>query len=1188
MHQYNFGVKDQDAASHTCLRKRPVKGPGKRCMVEEENTQSALRQDTEDAFPLSSLAANVNSPELTLLNDAIQSLEEGFALFDSDMRFILSNDTFADLALTKHDPGPSKGQFLSEIIAGAVTPDAYVIPENTSPERLVEELLSYVASYGRGMELQRKDGRFILLSSNKTGLGGRLVTALDITERKRAEQAERKATEFLNEIMDNCPANLLMATVETGEVLYRSPPSKDLFGEKQSARSHWRNPAKRDDYISVLLRDGRINDMFTYGVRTDGTVFPAQVSARLIDHGGEKVVISSTTDLTETLALRAKTEQANAALRRGIEALDEGFVFYDENLRFVLANQRYKDALAPYDHLMVPGTPIADIVGRAIRDGHIRLLGKQLNGLEDILAALQETKQGRFEIILPDGSQKIVTASRLDNGCLIATMVDITDQRDTEKRAREMFTDILETLSEGVALYDDDERLVLHNSKYLELLHLDPATNLIGATAPDMVRSVIRSGFFLVPDGRTPEDHGKARLDQIRRGAKGTEIATAHGHLLASSSVTPLGGRLITLESLTEQRRAEQTLVDAIRHLPIGVAVERPDGTVTHCNDAFASFYGRTADELQSLSFEERMEIIYPRIATLFGRPMAADPMEPHRTVQALQRDSFAIIEASLKDGRHYLLDRAATRGDGRVVIMADVTALKDADAKSLAAVNDALQSLDLALVLWDQDMKFVMANQKWQQYFFEALDPPGIGDSAAAIMKTLIESDFFALPEKTSKQEYGDRLLSAIAGYEKRVPLETKTGQNLQLSTHETGAGGYLVSFNDVTEQRRAEAELEQQRAFAYQNEKLLALGELLAGVAHELNNPLSIVVGYAQMLEGKLRDPILARRVDRILQAAERSAKIVRTFLAMARQRKTNLDECSLNEIVRIALDIAGYGLRSNGTRVVLELEDALPTVAGDEDQLIQVLINLIVNAEHALENTGEAGKITLRTFLDAGSGNVVVEVCDNGDGIPKELQDRIFEPFFTTKNVGRGTGIGLAFCHRIIDSHGGRLGLESTPGLGTKFFIHLRAATIPDASVAHAVCPESQPANCRILIVDDEPDVAQLISDLLEERGFAVSALTKATDALHLIQTQTYDVILSDFKMPGMNGEVFHNTLLATAPRYKGRIGYITGDAMSPETAEFLKKMECPYIEKPIENHRLLKLIEQLTAAKTHLTH
>ncbi|MEP3274884.1 MAG: PAS-domain containing protein [Stappiaceae bacterium] len=1135
------------------------------------------------AIASSSIAAEFNSPELIFLNDAIEALEEGVALYDTEMRFILCNDNYVDFFLPKQHPKPARGEKFAETIRKAMTPDHYLFPQTTSENQFTDSVLAHVQSHGTGMEFERSDGRFLLVSSKQTGLGGYLITILDITERKRAEQAERKATGLLNDIIENCPSNLLVATIDTGEILYRSPSSKELFGEKKSARSHWQNPEDRDHYVQTLMRDGHVEDMFTYGVKPDGTAFPAQLSARLIEHCGERVIISSTTDLTEMIALRAETEKANAALREGIEALDEGFVFYDEDLRFVTANRKYKDALAPYDHLMLPGTPILDIIGKAISDDHIRLIDDNYADFNDVLETLQTKRQARLEIRLPDNRHKIVTASKLNNGSLIATMLDITDQRDTENRAREMFSDILETLSEGVALYDDDERLLLHNSRYLELLNLDPTIDLIGTSAPKMVRSFIKSGFFSVPEGLTAEDHEKARIEQIRAGIQSAEITTVDGCLLASSSITPLGGRLITLENLTEQRRAEQTLVDAIHHLPVGVAVERPDGTMSHCNDVFASFYGRTAEQLQALSFDERMGIIYPRIATLFGEPISDDPMRPHREVTAVQRGSFAPIEASMKDGRHYLLDRAATSDNGRVVIMTDITALKEAEARSLAAFDDAIQSLDLALVLWDPDMKFVMANKKWLEYFVGEVKQPEVGDRASTVLETLTASGYFKVPDEMSNKHYADDLVMAMAGYDKRLPLETTAGRSLLASVHETGPGGYLISFNDITEQRRAQAELEQQRAFTHQNEKLLALGELLAGVAHELNNPLSIVVGYAQMLEGKIKDPVLARRVERISQAADRSAKIVRTFLAMARQRQVSLNDCSLNDIVRVSVDIAGETLRTNGTNIVLELDDNLPEIAGDEDQLVQVFTNLIVNAEHALEHKGNNGKLTLRTYRDVDSGDVVAEVCDNGDGIPAALQDRIFEPFFTTKRIGVGTGIGLAFCHRIVDSHGGLIGVESAPGTGARFFVHLHTAETEPTTESNDENLSGYRTECRVLVIDDEEDVAEMIRDLLQESDLSVSTHTNAADALHLIQNQTFDVILADFKMQGMNGRVFYNALLATAPSYKDSVGYITGDAMGAETADFFKRTGCPYIEKPIDNRELFKLVELLSTPK-----
>ena len=229
------------------------------------------------------------------------------------------------------------------------------------------------------------------------------------------------------------------------------------------------------------------------------------------------------------------------------------------------------------------------------------------------------------------------------------------------------------------------------------------------------------------------------------------------------------------------------------------------------------------------------------------------------------------------------------------------------------------------------------------------------------------------------------------------------------------------------------------------HQSEKLSALGELLAGVAHELNNPLSVVVGHALMLQEEVTDERLTRRAEKIGSAAERCASIVKTFLAMARQRPAQLEQVSVNGLMETAITVVGYGLQSQGTRIEQELDTDLPMVLADGDQITQVLSNLIVNAEHALASQGEAGCVTLRSFLSADGREVVIEVADNGPGIPPEIRERIFEPFFTTKSIGTGTGIGLAFCHRIIETHGGRIAAEESPGGGASFKVSLAAQEV-----------------------------------------------------------------------------------------------------------------------------------------------
>ncbi len=388
------------------------------------------------------------------------------------------------------------------------------------------------------------------------------------------------------------------------------------------------------------------------------------------------------------------------------------------------------------------------------------------------------------------------------------------------------------------------------------------------------------------------------------------------------------------------------------------------------------------------------------------------------------------------------------------------------------------------------------------------------------------------------------------------------------------------VSSTRDMTEHYAMQAELEKQRELALQNEKLSALGALLAGVAHELNNPLSIVVGYALMLQDKMDDPVLQRRVERIGQAAERCTRIVRTFLAMARQRPTEIEHCSINELLEIAVEVAGYGLRSIGADLRLNLAPDLPHVAVDGDQIVQVFTNLIVNAEHAVRHLGENGQVTLISRLSEDKKSVVVDVQDNGEGISNDIQKRIFEPFFTTKDVGAGTGIGLAFCHRIIDTHGGKLLVHSQPGHGACFQVTLKASDEGAQISQQDQTRPDQNTGLRVLSIDDEVSVTELISDILQDAGYHVTTCNAPLEALNLLQKQTFDAVISDMRMPGMDGAEFLKEVRRLSPDHVKRLGFVTGDAMSDEVHKFLENSNRPALEKPITPHNLIAFIETLS--------
>jgi signal transduction histidine kinase len=253
--------------------------------------------------------------------------------------------------------------------------------------------------------------------------------------------------------------------------------------------------------------------------------------------------------------------------------------------------------------------------------------------------------------------------------------------------------------------------------------------------------------------------------------------------------------------------------------------------------------------------------------------------------------------------------------------------------------------------------------------------------------------------------------------------------------------ANAALLQLNKTLEVRASEL-----AAKLVQSEKVAAMGSLLASVAHELNNPLAVVVAQTALLrELNPAGPVVAR-AEQIAQAAERCTRIVRNFLALARQHPPERQGVWLNRVIREALELLAYPLGVDGVEVRLALADDLPLLWADPHQLHQVVVNLISNAHQAMRETAPPRRLTVTTRFDPSGARVSLEVADTGPGIPPEAQARIFEPFFTTKPLGVGTGLGLSLCQGIIEGHGGTIRLASTAGPGAVFRIELPVETAP----------------------------------------------------------------------------------------------------------------------------------------------
>jgi len=360
---------------------------------------------------------------------------------------------------------------------------------------------------------------------------------------------------------------------------------------------------------------------------------------------------------------------------------------------------------------------------------------------------------------------------------------------------------------------------------------------------------------------------------------------------------------------------------------------------------------------------------------------------------------------------------------------------------------------------------------------------------------------------------------------------------------------------------------------------EKLSSLGQLVAGVAHELNNPLAVVMGYAQViakhddLDEKHRDNIL-----RILHESERAAKIVRDLLSFARPCDPQLQPVDVNRLICNVLDIRETDLRDHQIQDQVYLASDLPRTKADPIQMEQVINNLISNAIHALDSTPAAER-RLKITSEISGFFIRVTITDSGPGIPHSVRDRIFDPFFTTKAPGKGTGLGLSISNTIMQEHHGRIWFESEVGKWTEFYLELPIVSC-DEEVKPAPKPvdgrpqpvvlteiiTGGPTERRLLVVDDEPGIREVLKDVLLCSGYLVDTAANGNEALKQLTANRYDLIISDLCMPEMDGEALFQKVRDTDVQLASRIIFVTGDTVSPKSREFLDETGNRWLSKP----------------------
>ena len=1021
----------------------------------------------------------------------------------------------------------------------------------------------------------------------------------DITEQRRSAQRLRDA-QALGTAITDAALNAIVVADGHGTILEFNPMAEKAFGYSRRQVVGRRmdellipeaHRAKHRAGMQRLLETGD-SDIFNRRLRVNamragGLVFPADLTITPVTFADKRVFVAELWDASEQVKADQERDRLAGLLTDAVQSSTTGIAIYDRDQRLILSNTAY----AAYF-----GEEPAAIVGSIAEVNHKRVIGHLLSwdgkpvdmseaGLKASFEKVYIAGAGPIEMQHRDGRWMQVVTRATGEGGRVLVRTDITRLKQREaalQEAQEILEDAVGSLADGFALYDREDRLVMCNEQYRKHNQLCADRLVPGTTWADIVRTGAERGQYPDAVGRVDEWMAE-RIAQRAELHPDLELEQNDGQWFQFAYArTRNGGTVVTRADITRHkamqaalRESEVLIRSVVESSPMPVVMARAeDGLVIYESPA-----------LKALVRGRRESVGPRRTPNYYAEPGARDAF-----VARLRREGAVDhheVELQKADGERFWASISSRLIDfnGEEVI---VSSIYDLTERRIAEEEMARQRA----ALHESDQRF--------RRLLEAYPVP-VGMTRASDGKVIYESPAAqalfqrAGEDVSARNHFVDpderaaylRLLREKGGVtDYHVALKKADGSPFHASISARlidldGEEMIVSSVFDMTERREVEAELARQREALYQSEKLAALGSLLAGVAHELNNPLSVVVGQSQLLQETATDDKAAARAGKIAKAADRCSRIVRTFLAMARQEPTQRAAVDVNELIRATLDVTGYSLRTAGVEVRLALDESLPSISADPDQLNQVFTNLIVNAQQAITGGAGQGELRIGSRWDAKTRRVVLSFEDTGPGIAKEDLARVFEPFFTTKEVGEGTGIGLAVCHKIIDGLGGEISVDSKLGKGARFRIALPKAADGIGDGADEDVPEVVPGTCRVLVIDDEPEVIRMIGDVLVAAGHTVTTTDSGEQALKLLARQEFDVILCDVRMPGMNGPQLYETLGSLSPRLTSRFGFMTGDTFSSSVQRFLDDCGRPYAQKPFTPDEIEALVGQVLA-------
>lgn len=707
-----------------------------------------------------------------------------------------------------------------------------------------------------------------------------------------------------------------------------------------------------------------------------------------------------------------------------------------------------------------------------------------------------------------------------------------------------------------------------------------------------------------------PIGHSEGPLGVLVAGLRtsGASLAVLEQIELRAALAAPALRARRVLRETEARNRERQALLDACGFPALLLGT---DGRVLACSRSFARQHSGEAAEVdpagappQAVRFQKIDGIVHEQDQQRVREWLAALPGEGDPQP----------LEVLLTGGTPVRLRRAGAAGADFVIVVADPLQAKSLSPatpsaeRAEAELRAVTEWLDHGVLVFDVEERVRLVNTRFAQL-------TGIASAEAAKLETL--DDWIArLGAQTDSPEqlsayWRELARDADAGRADELHLTRPAQRILGRAARNffDAAGrrlGRVEVYRDLTAQRLLQSRL-------LQTERLAALGQTVSGVAHELSNPLTSILGYAQRLLAA-EGPVGRRQdVQKIFLEAERAGAILRQMLLSAREAPPERTTIDLNRLVLGTVELQQFGMAAGDIRVGTELDPSAPMVEGYAGQLQQVLLNLLSNARQAI-GARRHGVVRVRTRAEG--DRVRLEVADNGPGIPQAILARIFDPFFTTKPAGVGTGLGLAIVLTLVRQHGGQVHVENPAGGGALFRIDLplsaaepatgdsakspadSAMTPPALPLLHPLSthrPTHQPmlrgapgragrhaaapAERRALVLEDEPTVAELVRDVLTDEGFAVDVLQDGSAALASASRTSYDLVVCDMRMPGMDGQQFYLQLANAPGGLQQRFLFVTGDVLAAQTHEFLERHRVRCVAKPFRVEELLEKVHSV---------